>query len=659
MSLSKLLICMLMLLGFSVDVNAQCSGTLGDPVINITFGAGAGRGPALPAGTTNLTYVTGCPEDGQYTITSRMNTCFTDNWHLVYYDHTGDTDGRFMVANASIAPSDFYTQTVNGLCSGTTYQFGAWIMNMVGRYGIPPRITFRIEKTDGTLLKSLDTQDIPMSSTPTWLPFSFYFTMPAGVSSVVLRMRNNAPGGVGNDLALDDITFRPSGPAISVGIQNVTGNTATVCESASSGLKLVATADACYLKTAYQWQQSTDNGTTWTDIATATTATYTTSALIAGTYLYRVLVADDGNTGFASCRVVSDALTVKVNAPAASAVNITASANNTCPGVPVTFTATTVNGGTSPAYQWQVNGVNAGANNSTFTTAALKDNDVITCVLITNLPCSVPVTSNALVVNLLNPLTATVSASSTTICAGGTITFTAAAGGTATGLSYEWFINGKTTGETGTTFIAAGLADKDAVTCAITSTTNICNVPVTVVANAVSVTVESPPIVRFPNTLYTVIAGDGVTISPVNVIRGATYQWSPAAGLSRTDIANPVAAPGTTTEYTLTVISALGCYTTSGPVTVKVISAFVPPPNTFTPNGDGYNDLWNIPILVGFNKCTVDVYSRNGRQVFHSIGYSKPWDGTYEGQKLPAGTYYYVIDLKNGSKPYSGYVSLL
>ncbi|RYY31873.1 MAG: hypothetical protein EOP46_20280, partial [Sphingobacteriaceae bacterium] len=47
------------------------------------------------------------------------------------------------------------------------------------------------------------------------------------------------------------------------------------------------------------------------------------------------------------------------------------------------------------------------------------------------------------------------------------------------------------------------------------------------------------------------------------------------------------------------------------------------------------------------------------QQVFHSEGYNNPWNGTLNGQQLPAGTYYYTIDLKNGTKPLQGWVTLL
>jgi gliding motility-associated-like protein len=80
-------------------------------------------------------------------------------------------------------------------------------------------------------------------------------------------------------------------------------------------------------------------------------------------------------------------------------------------------------------------------------------------------------------------------------------------------------------------------------------------------------------------------------------------------------------------------------------------------PNTFTPNGDGINDTWNIKFLD--SNCSVNIVNRWGQNVFTSIGYGIPWDGTYKGTPLPAGTYYYIINLKNGDKVLAGYVAIM
>jgi gliding motility-associated-like protein len=91
---------------------------------------------------------------------------------------------------------------------------------------------------------------------------------------------------------------------------------------------------------------------------------------------------------------------------------------------------------------------------------------------------------------------------------------------------------------------------------------------------------------------------------------------------------------------------------------VKVLKPVIVP-NAFSPNADGVNDRWDLPNLGDYPGATVRVFNRNGQAVFFSNGYSTPWDGSYNGRPLPMGTYYYLIDRKNGFTPLSGSVTLV
>jgi len=167
--------------------------------------------------------------------------------------------------------------------------------------------------------------------------------------------------------------------------------------------------------------------------------------------------------------------------------------------------------------------------------------------------------------------------------------------------------------------------------------------------------VNSTPI-TFGNDLL-IPKGGKVQLNPQ--INGdiASYSWSPDIGLTDAAIKNPVANPAITATYTLTVTTTGGC-TASADITVNVIQPVVIP-NAFTPNGDGVNDFWNITELNNYPACTVDIFSRNGQLIYHSVGYSKPWAGTYNGTELPTGAYYYVIDLKDGAKKLAGQVTII
>ena len=55
----------------------------------------------------------------------------------------------------------------------------------------------------------------------------------------------------------------------------------------------------------------------------------------------------------------------------------------------------------------------------------------------------------------------------------------------------------------------------------------------------------------------------------------------------------------------------------------------------------------------------IEVYNTTGQLIFRSIGYNNPWDGTMNGKQLPVGTYYYVVDPKNGRSKIPGYVTII
>lgn len=293
--------------------NAQlCNGSLGDPVVNITFGSGGATTNYPPPGGYVYTS-SSCPNDGYYTVTKSTSDCFGNTWHTVASDHTGN--GGFMLVNASFAPGDFFLTTVTDLCPNTTYEFAAWIMNVMKPNGIKPDITFRIETPAGVVLKEFQTGDINATGQPAWVQYGFFFTTPSSNASIVLRMTNNAPGGYGNDLALDDITFRPCGPLITASIQGNTGNTVDVCEGNANTYTFNANVSSSYLSPVYQWQLSTDKGGTWSDIAGATTISYQRQPTIAaGNYWYRLAVVEANAASVASCRIASNEVQINVHA---------------------------------------------------------------------------------------------------------------------------------------------------------------------------------------------------------------------------------------------------------------------------------------------------------------------------------------------------------
>lgn len=154
-----------------------------------------------------------------------------------------------------------------------------------------------------------------------------------------------------------------------------------------------------------------------------------------------------------------------------------------------------------------------------------------------------------------------------------------------------------------------------------------------------------------------ILEGGQVKLKPVGSGTNLTYKWSPSTGLDHDDIENPIATPSTDITYILTVTSDQGC-SVSDAIFVKVLQT-PEIPNVFTPNNDGINDTWTIKYLNSYPGCIVSIYTRYGVKVYSSVGYPEAWDGKVNGNDLPVGTYYYIVDPKNGRKMFSGSVSII
>lgn len=154
-----------------------------------------------------------------------------------------------------------------------------------------------------------------------------------------------------------------------------------------------------------------------------------------------------------------------------------------------------------------------------------------------------------------------------------------------------------------------------------------------------------------------ILEGEGKIINATANGVNMKYKWDPPAYLSSDTSLTPRVTPADDSRYQLTVTGQGNCQSADY-VSIKVLK-LPKVPNTFTPNGDGINDTWEIKYLVTYPNCIVEVYNTQGQLLFHSTGYTRPWDGSFNGRQLPAGTYYYVIDPKEGRKKISGYITIL
>jgi hypothetical protein len=184
-------------------------------------------------------------------------------------------------------------------------------------------------------------------------------------------------------VATSNLSGVTNNPATSNAITMVISNLSTPTIT-QNGLVLTSSANA-----GNQWYL---NGSI---ITGATSQTYT----IAQNGTYTVIVSDNGCTSPTSSPLaVTNAFVASVT------IAQTTGSTPSCEGDTLVFTANPVNGGTTPGYQWQVNGSNVGTNTGTYSSSTLSNNDVVSCMLISNMPAVAgnPAQSNAITVTI-NP----------------------------------------------------------------------------------------------------------------------------------------------------------------------------------------------------------------------------------------------------------------
>ena len=309
-------------------------------------------------------------------------------------------------------------------------------------------------------------------------------------------------------------------PTVSV----VTNTATTIC--AGTSVTFTATAATAGSAPTYQWKKGS------TILTGETNTTYTTTTAANGDS-YSVVVTSSAICTTAPT-VTSTPITITVNPVLIPSVSVSTPTNTICAGASIKFTATTVNGGGNPTFQWK-NGTNdiSGATNSTYTTTTASNGDSYSVVLVSNAVCASPstLTSNSIVtiVNAIQTPTVTVVPSTTTICAGNDIKFTATPNNAGSTPLYQWQkgstpISGATTSSYNTTTASNGDTYSIIVTSTVAcpSTPTVTSTPISVTVNAVT----TPTVTITANTT-TICAGASIvfTASATNTGTINLYQW--------------------------------------------------------------------------------------------------------------------------------------
>jgi gliding motility-associated-like protein len=599
----------------------ECNGTLGENIFTDgDFGSGTLNIPPVnPNIAPGYTYTTNPPpSDGFYTITNN-----TGQWANLYgtwlevTDNSNDPNGYFMVVNASFEPGLFYSQEVPDLCPNTQYEFSIDIINMIQRGvggHIPPNIDMLL---NGDVI--LSTGDIPQNQE--WTTFSVSFCTGPLDSVMTLSIRNNAPGGTGNDLGLDNISFRACGPLATISPEEPI----FVCldDNIEPVFLTAEIPDPTF--NAIQWQTSSDSGATWQDIGT-NNPTVSVTNFSSGIYLYRYMLATSpDNLRNTKCRVFSEVKLIVT--------------------VPIfyEFADTICDGGSLTV------------GNSTYTQSGTYIDS-----LVSSIGCDSIVTTNLTVVP--QPATIPIYDASNPTCFGdadGSIVVTDVPGATPP-LSY--YLDTITNNNPGV-FIQVsagdyGLRVTDRYGCVFTD----------------SISLTDPALYEIRTIEDTsVIFGEGLQLRTLVNDVTDTYQWRADSGLSCRDCASPFAVPPGTTTYQVEATSELGCMARDS-VTISVDRNDFPIyiPSGFTPNGDGVNDLFTIVAkspggirrvarFAVFNRWGNLVYDYQGGVLANGV---VEWNGRGRRNAVPEGVYAFILKLKlelidNSVKYFGGSITVV
>lgn len=156
----------------------------------------------------------------------------------------------------------------------------------------------------------------------------------------------------------------------------------------------------------------------------------------------------------------------------------------------------------------------------------------------------------------------------------------------------------------------------------------------------------------FPNgleawsDLYNIIEGASTKLFSTFYSGNYHYQWTPSQTLSTPNQSSTLAKPTETTTYTVTVTDEFDCSLSKeitievSPLTCDEPLVFVP--NSFTPNGDGKNDILYVRSSI-LKEFTLKIFNRWGEQIFESNKLESGWDGSFKGKQCEQGVYDYYL----------------
>lgn len=633
----------------------------GPPVYKQDFGIGtsdpATIGASLPAGRTFFTFENSvCPAPGKYTIARRVPVanCFNNEWIGLSHDNNVTVDfGMMMVINNTYNANHriVYVDTVNQpMCAGEEYRFSAAIINLDlidGWLLCPngpdyPLFEFRVEDGAGNIIKKDTTSPLVSYAAPPLMGYKFRedgfnFIMPTGLNQLILKITLlRLAYACAEDFAIDDIQLRPLGPDAVIKFDNEPSTTIvkSVCFQHNKTVSMSGTVDAYYSNTALQWQQTTDNGATWTDIPGATSLTYSRAFSVPDTFIFRLTAGETVNISNPFCRVVSNTMKVEVDGLPR---NYTITNNSpVCAGQDLKFIAEGAAG-----YTWTgPNGFHDNIPYPHIFFSSLSDSGWYYVDVFSLGGCKTTDSTHATVIG-----TDVHAGPDTSICKGKPVRLNATAG-----IKYEWtpanslssanIVNPvakpdvtteytvKVTDSYGcsdTAKVQIRILNSIALKAKIDGTDYLCRFYDSASFKDRSTGVITKRVWNFDNG-----RSDTTATPPIQYYSITANQNSYVASLAITDTAG-------CTDITYHVINVAG-------------NCYIAVPSAFTPNGDGLNDFLGPLNAYKATDLLFRVYNRTGQMVFETRDWNRKWDGTIGGIRQATGVYVWILEYTDPSK---------
>lgn len=282
---------------FIEGITAECNGILGLPASFVDFGSGSNPGPPISSGSISYQYKAACNvRPGEYSVSNNTIGC-NGGWRTLLEDHTpNDVNGYMLVIDGDDKRGEIYRTTINNLTQAFGYEFSAYIVNLGAVYE-KPRVQFEIYDMSGRLIGGSGSFAVDYDANNPWKRLSFMFDLPAGTTSVQIVLVNKNNDELGNDFAVDDISFAPCYPPILASFSSV--NIVEKAYTCNNGIVQLfsrwPTPTIPFTNPGFQWQRSSDNGTTWQDINGAISLSFSQTEAVAGIFKYRIITYDINN----------------------------------------------------------------------------------------------------------------------------------------------------------------------------------------------------------------------------------------------------------------------------------------------------------------------------------------------------------------------------